>query len=271
MKQTLSLIISLLIFSIINEQDNNGKISGRIIDNATNEPIDYATIAVFTTNNVLQTGGITSSSGEFEIGELAYDNYTVEISFIGYSTIILENISVSRENYLVNLGDIKLSPEAQALDEIVIESSQNRIDYHVDKKVIAVGKELTSASMSAVEVLKNVPSARVDIDGNILLRGSANFRVLIDGKPTVLDANNVLHQTPASTIQNIEIIMNPSVKYAPDGTGGIINIITKKSKMKGVTGLVNVSTGRFGRYGGDFLLNYRVKKLNFFFGGEYGR
>lgn len=271
MQRTLTLIVSLLIFSIINAQNNNGRISGKIIDNATNEPIDYATIAVFTTNNVLQTGGITSTNGEFEIGGLPYGYYIVEISFIGYSTIKLENISISQANSHENLGDIKLSPETRALDEVVIESSQNRVEYQIDKKVVAVSKELTSASMSAVEVLENVPSVRVDIDGNILLRGSANFRVLIDGKPSVLDANDILHQTPASTIQNIEIITNPSVKYAPDGTGGIINIITKKSKMKGVTGLVNASAGRFGQYGGDFLLNYRVKQFNFFLGGEYGR
>jgi outer membrane cobalamin receptor len=157
----------------------------------------------------------------------------------------------------------------QSLEEVEVVAQRQSVEFHIDKKVVSVGKQMTSASLSAVEVLENVPSVRVDIEGNVSLRGSTGFTVLIDGKPTVLEPSDVLRQTPASTIENIEIITNPSAKYQPDGTGGIINIITKKNRAQGVQGLINAKAGTYGMYGGDFLLNWRKNKVNFNLGADY--
>jgi outer membrane receptor protein involved in Fe transport len=141
--------------------------------------------------------------------------------------------------------------------------------YQIDKKVVNVSQDLRSAGGTAIEALENIPAVQVDIEGNVSLRGSSSFTVLIDGKPTVLDPSEVLRTTPASTIENIEIITNPSSRYQPDGTGGIINIVTKKNRMLGLQGLFNVKTNTFGEYGGDFLLNYRKGNANFYVGGDY--
>jgi outer membrane cobalamin receptor len=170
----------------------------------------------------------------------------------------------------VELGQIFLETSNQMLDEVEIVNDRNVIDFQIDKKVIFVGKNMSAASLSAVEVLENVPSIRVDIEGNVSLRGSTGFTVLIDGKPTVLDPSDALRQIPASSIENIEIITNPSVRYEPDGTGGIINIITKKNRLLGTSGLFNVKAGSFGALSGDFLLNHRKGNANFFLGGDYG-
>jgi outer membrane cobalamin receptor len=152
---------------------------------------------------------------------------------------------------------------------VVVDGSSPRIDYKIDKKVINVGKQITSISGTAVDVLENVPSVKVDIEGNVSLRGSSGFQVLIDGRPSVLDANDALQQIPASTIDNIEIITNPSAKFDPDGTAGIINIITKKNKLNGFSGIVNANIGLDEKYGGDFLLNFKKRNLNVFVGGDY--
>jgi len=154
--------------------------------------------------------------------------YFMRVSFMGYKDYIIPDIKINKEHYFINLGKIKLQTSVESLNEVVINGSSPRIDYQIDKKVINVSKQITAISGTAVDVLENVPSVKVDIEGNVMLRGSSGFTVLIDGRPSVLDANDALQQIPASTIDNIEIITNPSAKFDPDGTAGIINIITKK-------------------------------------------
>lgn len=128
---------------------------------------------------------------------------------------------------------------------------------------------MTTASGNAVDVLESVPSINVDIEGNVSLRGSSSFTVLVDGRPSILEAADILTQMPASVIDNIEIITNPSAKYDPEGSSGIVNIITKKGKLKGTSGVVNLNMGNFGNRGADFLVNMRKNKFNFHFGLDY--
>ncbi len=247
-----------------------GQISGQVIDASTKEQIEYATIAIYhKRNNELSGGTISQKNGKFFLEKLKPGKYDVKISFLGYEELTIEDVMVNMDEPIVNLHKIKLKPNMQNLEEVVIDGSAPRIDYKIDKKVINVSKQITSISGSAVDVLENVPSIKVDIEGNVSLRGSTGFTVLIDGRPSVLDANDALQQIPASTIDNIEIITNPSAKYDPDGTAGIINIITKKNKLQGFSGIVNANLGIDSKYGGDFLLNYKKRNLNIFFGADY--
>lgn len=270
MKKTGLLFIGFFIFSVATAQFKGGTIRGTVKDIKSKQTIEYATIAVYKADNSLLTGGVTNEKGSFVISGLPIGVFSVVINFIGYNEKRIDKIVINKQKTLADVGTTFLSVQTQNIDEVVVQSSKHQVEYQIDKKIVSVSKELHSASATAVEVLENIPSIRVDIEGNVSLRGSSGFTVLIDGKPTVLDPNDVLQQTSASTIENIEIITNPSVKYAPDGTGGIINIITKKNRALGLQGLMHLNTGNFGQYGGDFLLNYRVKKFNFFVGGNYG-
>ncbi len=247
-----------------------GMISGLVIDSLSNEPIEYATIALYSQrSNELTLGTISQKNGKFFLEKIKPGPYFIKISFLGYEDLLIPNIKINREQTTINLHKIKLKPSLQNLEEVVVDGSAPRIDYKIDKKVINVSKQITSISGTAVDVLENVPSVKVDIEGNVSLRGSTGFTVLIDGRPSILDANDILQQIPASTIDNIEIITNPSAKYDPAGTAGIINIITKKNKLQGISGVANGSVGLYGKYGGDFLVNYQKRKINLFLGADY--
>lgn len=251
--------------------DDNGKIKGRVYDKQSNQPIEYATITIYnSTDSTLITGTITDDKGEFEIEKLDPGSYYATINFLGYKELIQSDLVLNKKTKSLNLGDIALEPDNQTLDEVVVVAEQNSVEYQIDKKVVTVGQQMASTAMTAVEVLENVPSITVDIEGNVLLRGSSGFTVLIDGKPTVLDPSDVLRTTPASTILSIEIITNPSSRYQPDGTGGILNIITKKNRNNGINGLVNLNGGTFGSFSADALINYRRKNTNYYISGDYG-
>jgi outer membrane receptor protein involved in Fe transport len=170
---------------------------------------------------------------------------------------------------MIDAGTMQLDVSAQLLDGVEIVGDRNRVTYQVDKKIVNVSQDLKSAGGTAIDVLENVPSVKVDIEGNVTMRGSGNFTVLVDGRPSVLESSDALQQIPAAAIDHIEIITNPSVKYDPDGTAGIINVITKKSKTGGLNGIVNASAGTRNKYSADILLNYRAGKFNVFGGADF--
>lgn len=148
-------------------------------------------------------------------------------------------------------------------------ADKNYVDFRIDKKVVNVSQHLNAEGGSAVDVLHNVPSVQVDAEGNVSLRGSTNFTVLIDGRPSVMGASDVLKQIPASAIDNIEIITNPSVKYDPDGISGIINLIMKKQKTLGINGQINTTIATGNKYRANFMLNLRKNKWNTYIGTSY--
>ncbi len=156
-----------------------------------------------------------------------------------------------------SLGEIFIHPSAVLLENVVVQGDRSPVTYEIDKKVINPDQMQTVISGNAADVLSNVPSVQVDIEGNVSLRGSQSFTVLIDGRPSVLDAQDALQQIAASSIDKIEIITNPSAKYDPEGTSGIINILLKKNIGQGLNGIANVNAGMYDSYGGDFLLNYQ--------------
>jgi len=249
-----------------------GSISGEVHDESTNAPIEYANIILFSSKDSTQvTGAISNPQGKFVIQGVRPGNYYANVQFIGYDKVTVDNISVEPPAFNVNLGKIIIKPSAINLGNVEVHGQRNPVTYQIDKKVVDVSQMQTTISGSATDVLENVPSVTVDIDGNVSLRGSSNFTVLIDGRPTVVDAQDVLQQTPAVAIEKIEIITNPSAKYSAEGNAGIINLIMKKNTNLGLSGIVNANAGLNEKYGGNFLFQYKTPGINYNFGLDYNR
>jgi outer membrane receptor protein involved in Fe transport len=193
---------------------------------------------------------------------------------MGYKTQVLDDVKPVRGAAATDVGIIRLQPTVLPGEGVKVQADRPEFEYKIDRRVINVGQQQTVLSGTAVDVLENVPSITVDVEGNVQLRGSSNFTVLIDNRPTPLDPNVALQQLPASIIDRIEIITNPSAKYDPDGTAGIINLTLKKSDQGGVSGIFNANLGLDdlrNRSGGDFLLNRRKGKTTFYIGADYNR
>jgi ferric enterobactin receptor len=246
------------------EEKNPGKITGRIIDSLTSKPMEYATIGLFMQNeNKIVNGTTTDNTGVFEITSVKEGAYKMVIEFIGYKKSERNNIVVSKENEDIKIGDIKISGNQTSLQEVTISAEKNIVENKIDKTVYNVEKDVTSQSGVAADVLKKVPQVFVDVDGNVELQGNANIRFLINGKPSILFGSNiadVLQSIPASQIKSIEIITSPGAKYDASGTGGIINIILKKSTVQGGNGNVSISAGTRLENGS---LNLNIRKGNF--------
>jgi len=245
-----------------------GVIKGNLLDFKTKQPVEYASVTLFTEpDGKLISGAVTNEKGKFEISSVPFGNYFMTISFIGFTADTVRNLSLSKEKPELKLADIFLRPSEISINEVNVTGEKEILDYNLDKKVINVDKDITSTGANALEVMKNVPSVSVDIDGNVSLRGS-NANILIDGKPSSMSASVLLEQLPAEMIDRIEIITNPSSRYDSEGMSGIINIVTKKNKKQGLNGVVNASVGTRHKYSAGINLNYRNKKVNYFFGAD---
>ncbi len=267
-----SLIISMTVSAQLPSNSNvkTGTISGKVIDATSNEALPYVTIIIKDASKKTITGGITDDMGNFSIKEVPEGENTVEIQFIGYKTVV-KKITISRANSSINLETIALKEEASKLNEVTIIAETSTVTQKIDRKVINVGKDLTSAGATASELLNNVQSVSVDSQtGNISLRGNENVRVLVDGKPTNIDAAQLLKQIPSTSIKSIELITNPSAKYNPEGMSGIINIVLHKNANLGFNGSVNtgLTVGENTRFNGSLDMNLKTGKVNFF--ANYG-
>lgn len=248
-----------------------GSIKGFVYDSKNNKPVEYANVVLYGQQTHEQvTGTITDVHGYFHLNELRPGMYILEIKFIGFDAFHMDSLAIRPGAGEIDLGRIEITPDVLAMGSVEVVGEKPIIEFQIDKKVINVSQQLTSLSGTAVDVLENVPSVSVDIEGNVSLRGSGSFNLLINGRPSILDANDALQTIPASSIENIEIVTNPSAKYDPDGVAGVINIITKKSEKIGVAGLVNASAGTFRNHGFDFLLNFQKKRIGYFIGVDYG-
>ena len=269
----LLILLSINVFSDnITDAAGKGSLKGFIFDANANQPLEYATIALVRKNDdKVVHGTITDVSGFFKIKDIDYGKYKIEITFIGYKTKLLQEVAIKPNDQNIDLGQISLEPSVETLDEVVVVSDRPTITYKIDKKIINVSQQHTSASGTAIDILENYSSVTVDIDGSVSLRGSKSFTVLIDNKPSVLDPGDALNQIPSNTIENIEIITNPSAKYDSEGSAGIINIITKKNRLEGFNGMVKLNGGIYNNYGGDVLLNFKKEKVNFFVGANINK
>lgn len=243
------------------------QITGTVLEAPITEPIPYATVALYSKlDSKLVTGTISNENGQFIIDKISSGDYYLTISFMGYKEHTIDNITLDGVNSVIDVGIIKLNLDMQQLAEVEIKSSSAPIKNLVDRQVLNVASNILAAGGTAADALKVAPSIQTDAEGNVLLRGSANFIVLIDGRPTTLNAQDVLAQTPANSIKNIEIITNPSVKYDASGGGGIINIILKKGYASGFNGVINTSIGTKNKYSSDVTLNLNKEKTNYSFG-----
>jgi outer membrane receptor protein involved in Fe transport len=247
-----------------------GKITGKVIDADTQTPMEYANVSIFRKQDSrLVTGSISNASGTFAISDLPLGTYYVEASFIGFEKTTINDITLEQASSSIDVGTIGLAASREDIGTVDVVAERSRVEYKIDKKVINVTNDINAAGGSAITVLENTPSVEVDIDGNVSLRGSSSFTVLIDGRPSVLSGSDALRQIPSSAIQNIEIITNPSVKYDPDGMAGIINVVMKRNVLSGVNGIINMNLGTGKKYGTDLMLNYKRKKYNLFLGGNW--
>ncbi|HEX2867448.1 MAG TPA: outer membrane beta-barrel family protein [Ignavibacteriales bacterium] len=245
-----------------------GSITGKVIDSQAGKPVEYASVVLFRASGGKQiNGAVTDLNGNFEIKDVRPGKYNIAVSFIGYEKKRIRDVELSSNK--LDMGEILLDQKALSTENVVVEGQRVPFSYQIDKKVINVDKFTTAISGSAVDILENVPSVSVDIEGNVSLRGSGSFTLLIDGRPTIMDAQDALQQIPASSIQNIEIITNPSVKYDPEGVAGIINLVLKKNENLGLAGMTNLSAGLKDKYGAEGLFEYKTPLVNSVFGLNY--
>lgn len=247
----------------------SGIVKGVINDSSSNKAIEYAIVGIYKlADSSLVSGSVTDPQGAFSIAIPPRGKYYLEASFLGYEKKRI-HLEMTGEKPVADMGTLVLHPDVKKIGEVTVVAQSNQVEYKIDKKVVNVSQDIASSGGSLVNLLENTPSMQVDIDGNVQLRGSGNFQLLIDGKPSVVQGSEGLRQIPASAVQSLEIITSPSAKYDPDGDAGIINVIMKKQKNQGVGGVINLSVGSREKYSGDFLLNMRRNKFNFYVGGEY--
>lgn len=249
----------------------NAKISGVVIDSATKAPVPFATIALTNPNNDKPIDGtLCDENGKFSLGNVEEGNYKIVISFIGFNTKTIPNVRIDDKKDEINLGTIFLSPTVQLLKEVTIEAQKALIEEKVDRTVYNAESDATNKGGDATDVLRKVPGLSVDLDGNVSIRGSQSIKVLINNRPSTVTANNIadaLKQIPSDLIKSVEVITSPSAKYDAEGSGGIINIITKKNTLEGFS--LNID-GSAGYRGSNLGLNgnYKKGKMSFSLGGH---
>ncbi|MEX0313367.1 MAG: TonB-dependent receptor [Allomuricauda sp.] len=257
-------LILLFSFGSAIAQVKSVEFTGKVVEKSTGQPVAYATVMI--ADNSTKTaivGTTTLEDGSFALKTDAQDYY-LEISFIGFEK---KRIQPSpSQGPKIDLGTIEISEDTQKLEEVVVEGEVSKTVFKLDKRVFNVGKDLSSTGASALEVLNNVPSVNVNIEGQISLRGSQGVQVLINGKPSIIasDESNALGTITADMIDRVEVITNPSAKYDAEGTSGIINIVIKKEERKGLNGSVSVNTGAPDSHSVGISLNRRTEKFNLF-------
>ncbi|MCM4166074.1 hypothetical protein KCTC52924_02986 [Arenibacter antarcticus] len=264
---TIPLVAFLLILlhsTVSNAQGNTITIIGKVVEETGGNPIAFATVMVADVKSKKPISGTTTlDDGSFELKTDA-NNFYIEISFLGFQNKVFGKPPGLTKT--IDLGTIALSENAEQLQEVVVQGEVSRTEFKLDKRVFNVGKDLSTTGASALEVLNNVPSVNVNIEGQISLRGSQGVQILINGKPSIIasEQGNVLGTITADMIDRIEVITNPSAKYDAEGTSGIINIVIKKEERKGLNGSISVNTGAPNTHSVGVSLNRRTEKFNLF-------
>ncbi|EDP70544.1 TonB-dependent receptor domain protein [Flavobacteriales bacterium ALC-1] len=265
MKQLKLLTKFLIFFSIsVALAQKEVKVQGTVVEDGTNIPLEYATITFKTKpDNKIVTGGITDAKGVFSV-DVPIGTYTISVEYISYKSKTYVDKSISKN---INLGTVSLAIDTESLGEVTIIAERTTVEIKLDKKIYNVGKDLTVRGGTVSDVLDNVPSVSVDVEGNVALRGNDDVRILINGKPSGLvglNSTEALRQLPAEAIERVEVITSPSARYDAEGTAGILNIILRRSKLQGLNGAITVNAGYPTSAGVSGNTNYRTGDFNFF-------
>ena len=269
---TIFLFLSFVSFSQKPNSSGDAIIFGKIIDEKTNQAIEYVAIRLLSVkDSSVVTGIFTDVDGKFNFENVSYNKYLIKISSTGFQSKIINTISVSAGAKIYNVGTVKLEVDkSMQLEEVRVVGQMDVLKSGIDKKVYNVAEDISVRGGTANDILNRLPSVEVDQDGRVMLRGEGTVTILIDGRPSSLSGGNgktMLDALPAGSIERIEIVTNPSAKYDPDGTSGIINIVLKKNKLKGFNGAISTNLGSGDLTGGNVAegntsLSYRNSWFN---------
>lgn len=244
---------------------DGGKLVGKIVESPTNAGVSFATIALLMAkDSSLASGGVADENGAFTITNVAPGKYLLRVTNMGYQTLFVPNISVSAEANLLDLGTVAILPEAQKLSEVIVKGEKSMIVDDIDKKMVNIGKDMLATSNNVSDLLEKVPAVSLDENGNPQVRGKENVVVLIDGKPSNLygsDLPTILQSFPANLIERIDVMTTPSAKYEGEGASGVIDIITKKTKIRGTNGGIRLSLGNKNQHNAAGNISYKAGKL----------
>ena len=262
-KIIISTILSLFLTSLALGQEQV-TVSGKILEKDTNIPLEWATVVISNpTDGKIVSGGSANEKGDFNFKVVA-GTYNVSFEFMSFKTQTLKAREINKST---DFGNIYLIESATTLEEVELIAEKTTVEIKLDKKIYNVGKDLTVRGGTVSDVLDNVPSVSVDVEGNVALRGNDNVRILINGKPSGLvglNSTDALRQLPAESIERVEVITSPSARYDAEGTGGILNIILRRSKLQGLNGAITTNVGYNPSAGINGNINYRTGDLNIF-------
>lgn len=269
---TIFLSISLFLsLCSIKSYSQTGIISGSVIDKASNQPLEAASVSLHSTGDSANvTGANTDAQGKFTLTNVKEGQYYLEVNMVGYSTAVVRGINVTASNNNITLEPVSLKAGETSTDDINVEVEKSDVEFSAEKKIFNVGKDITTVGGSVIDVLRNIPAVTVDQDGGVSLRGSDAVRITVNGKPYGLEGPNrstILQSIAAENVERVELITNPSAKYKAEGVSGIINIVLKKNDSFGYNGTLNLNAGTKDKYNGDMSFNLRNDKVNYF--GDY--
>jgi outer membrane receptor protein involved in Fe transport len=268
---TLYSALVLIPLNLVAQNHVAGSITGTVLIESTKKPLEFVNVVVLNhLDSTLVTGAVTDNKGKFEIANVPVGTFFIRYSLLGYEEKQSVNFKIDNKQPEMDFGKIYLKETALSVGGVTVTSQRTTLINSIDRKVYNVQQDILSKTGSASDLLQNIPSVQVDIDGNVSLRGSENVLILLNGKPSPLMGTNraeVLQQMPANSIERIEVITNPSAKYKPDGTSGIINIVLKKDVSTGLNGTISANAGNHDRYNANVSLNFNPGTYNIY--GSY--
>jgi hypothetical protein len=259
------LVLAFFVTIAVAAQDKSAKkikLKGTVVEKMSKQPLEYATISLLNPISAkIEGGGITNNKGEFEVAINA-GTYDIKIEFISFKTSLLKKQNLTENK---NIGQLLLEEDFTQLNQVEVRAEKSTVEIKLDKKVYNVGQDLLVKGGTVSDVLDNIPSVTVDVEGNVSLRGNENVRILVDGKPTnAINVTEALKLIPADAIDKVEVITNPSARYDAEGGAGILNIILKKGKNQGLNGTVIASVGSPENSGISGNFNVKNEFSNFF-------
>ena len=259
-------------FTVVAQNLSHPVVFGKVVEQSTEAPMEFVDVTLLeAASATFVQGTTTNGAGEFTFSDVTAGQYFLRFNFIGFENKETTPFSITGKGPGLNLDKIAIKVSSNLLDEVEVTAEKSTYNLSLDRKVYNVQKDIQSQTSSAAEILQNIPSITVDVNGQVSLRGTSNITYFINGRPSALlraSGSAALQQIPASTIKRIEVITNPTAKYRPDGIGGIINIVLKEDSREGWNGTLSGNIGNLSRQNANLILNYGTEAFHVF--GSYG-